>query len=739
MLRVLWLVTLIGCVSAIDVSRAADEGQSAAFNLERRTLWTTSRVVGSPDPPLPYRAQRAFSKLDFVHPLYLAGEPIRDRIMVVEQAGKTIVFANQPDVSATEVFCEIPDHDTYSLAFHPDYARNRFVYFFSNGPREEKRKKNRILRYEVTADPPHLCDLQSQRLIIEWESNGHNGGEMAFGPDGYLYISSGDGTSDSDGDHTGQDITDLASGIIRIDVEHPAGDLGYSVPQDNPFLHIPGARPELWAYGFRNPWRMCFDSRSGRLWVGDIGQDAWELIHLVQRGANYGWSVHEGSRPFQLLRERGPTPISSPLVERPHSESRSITGGFVYYGRRFPELHGVYLYGDYSTGKVWGLRYENDRIVWHQELADTPLAILGFGTDAAGEVYLVDYGGAIHQLDPAPPATVQHDFPRRLSDTGLFTSVTEHRPAPGLIPYSVNSPLWSDGAAKERWIALPGESQIEFVDKGAWQFAEGAVLVKTFALTGPSGEAVAPRRIETRLLVFQQKEWVGYSYQWNDEQTDAELVPAAGADRAYRVSGSAAPDDHREQVWRFPSRAECMVCHTRAAGFVLGLNTLQMNKAHDYGSASENQLEVLQRLEVFQKELPQAVEEFPRLADPYDDAQGLDDRARSFLHANCSQCHVEAGGGNSAIDLHVSTKPDKMRLFDIQPLHDRLGVDNALLVAPGDPERSILYQRVARVGAGRMPPLSSSVVDQRGAKLLYDWIKQLPPETPAADPASGGR
>ncbi|MBI3469383.1 MAG: PQQ-dependent sugar dehydrogenase [Planctomycetes bacterium] len=732
------LAILIGWAPMVDLARAADERPSASFDLHRRIAWTTSRVVGSPDPPLPYRAERAFSKLDFVHPLYLASEPGRGRILVVEQAGKTLAFANQPDVSATEVFCEIPEHDTYSLAFHPDYLRNRYVYFFSNGPRGEKRKRNRILRYEVAAEPPYLCDPSSQRLIIEWESNGHNGGEMAFGPDGYLYISSGDGTSDSDGDHTGQDITDLASGIIRIDIEHPEGDRSYSIPPDNPFLRIPGARPELWAYGFRNPWRMCFDQRSGRLWVGDIGQDAWELIHLVQRGANYGWSVYEGSRPFQSLRERGPTPISPPLVERPHSESRSITGGFVYYGRRFPDLHGVYLYGDYSTGKVWGLRYDNGRITWHQELADTPLAILGFGTDAAGEIYLVDYGGAIYQLEPSPPQTAPHSFPRRLSETGLFTSVAEHQLAPGLIPYSVNSPLWSDGAAKGRWIALPGESQVEFTDKGAWQFPEGAVLVKTFSLDCRDGEAVARRKVETRLLVLQQKEWVGYSYEWNDEQTDAELVPAAGADRVYPVSDTAG-DDAREQVWRFPSRAECMVCHSRAAGFVLGVNTLQMNKVHDYGAASENQLAVLERLSVFEKEHPKEVDQYPSLADPYDDAQPLDARARSFLHANCAQCHVQAGGGNSAIDLHVSTPSAKTRLFGVQPLHDRLGIADPMLVAPGDPQRSILYQRVARLGAGRMPPLASVVVDQRAVKLLYDWIKQLPPEAPAERQASGER
>ncbi len=181
-----------------------------------------------------------------------------------------------------------------------------------------------------------MCRTETQTAIIEWESNGHNGGEMAFGPDGMLYISSGDGTSDSDTDNTGQDIRDLTSGIVRIDVEHPADGKQYRIPDDNPFLTIPDARGELWAYGFRNPWRLCFDGRTGDLWVGDIGQDIWEMVHVVQRGGNYGWSVMEGSHPFHPLRQPGPTPISPPTIEHHHSESRSITGGLVYYGPQLP-------------------------------------------------------------------------------------------------------------------------------------------------------------------------------------------------------------------------------------------------------------------------------------------------------------------------------------------------------------------------------------------------------------------
>ncbi|MEX0585308.1 MAG: PQQ-dependent sugar dehydrogenase, partial [Pirellulales bacterium] len=434
-------------------------------------------MLASPQPPLPYRASLAFPALSFKHPLFVTCEPGSDRVLVVEQKAKIYAFENRAGVTSTDLFCEIPDHDAYSICFHARYLENGQVFVFSNGPNSEKlKKKNRIVRYTVTKEAPRRVDPDTRHLVIEYESNGHNGGEMAFGPDGYLYISSGDGTSDSDGDVTGQDISDLVSGVLRIDPERndperkntegKKGAVGhYFVPRDNPFLHIPDARPELWAYGFRNPWRLTFDRKTGDQWVGDIGQDLWEMVHVVQRGNNFGWSVREGNHPFHALRTPGPTPISPPTIEHPHSEARSITGGIVYYGDRFPDLKGAYLYGDYSTGKIWGARYAGGKITWHKELADTSLQILAFAEDAAGRVYIADYTGQIYQLEPKPAVTQTAPFPQRLSETGLFTSVAEYRTHPALVPYEVNSPLWSDGAAKQRHIALPGRSSMEYAER----------------------------------------------------------------------------------------------------------------------------------------------------------------------------------------------------------------------------------------------------------------------------------
>jgi putative heme-binding domain-containing protein len=249
-------------------------------------------------------------------------------------------------------------------------------------------------------------------------------------------------------------------------------------------------------------------------------------------------------------------------------------------------------------------------------------------------------------------------------------------------------------------MALPGNSRIG-------RFTNGAVLVQTLSL--------GQRRVETRLLINQHGQWAGYSYGWNERQTDATLVDAKGEQKRF---GS--------QTWRFPSRVECMTCHSRAADFVLGINEMQLNKVHDYGPTQDHQLRTLQHIGVFTGTLPKAATN--ALPNPYDTAQSLDARARSYLHVNCSVCHVDAGGGNSKMDLRFTVKPERMALFSARPQHDTFGIDNAMLVFPGDPDRSILYQRLSRRGRGQMPPLVTSVVDERAVALFRDWISEMKSE-----------
>ena len=703
-----------------------------SFGIEKRIPFTTSRLVGSPDPPLPYRASRAFPKLNFKHPLLITHLPETERMLVVEQSERILAFTNRADPGTTDVFCFIRDHEIYSVIFHPGYATNSFAYVFSNGPQSSQHKTNKIFRYVVNRKLLR-CDDASRELIIEWESNGHNGGDMAFGPDGMLYISAGDGTSDSDKNLTGQDITDLNSGILRIEVGDSRssslqGGGAYSIPKDNPFLSIPNARGELWCYGLRNPWRIHFDSNSN-LWIGDIGQDAWEMIIVAQRGGNYGWSFTEGSHAFQLQRKRGPTPFVPPAIEHPHSEARSITGGIVYRGSKLPKLRGAYIYGDYGTGRIWGARYRDGAITWNELIADTPHQMLGFGEDAHGEMFYADYAGGIYELESAPPPTNTNSFPRRLSETGLFASMREHRMQPGVIPYSVNAPYWADGVQMERFVALPNESSIEFNEKEPWKFPEGAVLMQSLSLEMERGNPQSRRWIETRILLIEQNEWAGYTYQWNNEQTDATLLAAGDDYRDFIIKDSRAPGGKREQTWHYPSRTECLTCHSRQAGFALGFSTWQLNREHDYDSVLANQLATLVHIGAVKttkaSEFTTKLDRMPRLANPHDVTANPTNRVRAYLHANCSHCHTEAGGGNSAMELTAKTKLENMRIIDVRPQHDTFELPEARIIAPGHPEHSVMFYRLSHRGFGQMPPLSVNTVDEEAVRLFEAWIRGL--------------
>ncbi|MDR3638769.1 MAG: PQQ-dependent sugar dehydrogenase, partial [Isosphaeraceae bacterium] len=599
------------------VSPAAEENPYGG--IARRIPWNDSRVAGSPDPPTPYKVVRAFPRLDVKQPLSMTPEPGTKRLFILQHlnfwSGPGRLIAVRDDQGAAEAATLLDlDGLAYGLAFHPDCARNGYVFIGLNGPVPEGGKRPQVVRYTVSRQAPYGIDPGSKRPIIDWSSEGHDGDDVAFGNDGYLYVTTGDGTSGSDPGLTGQRIDDLQGSVLRLDVDHPDPGRNYGVPKDNPFVGRPGARPEVWAYGLRNPWRLSYDPPSGQLWVGNNGQDLWEQVYLIQKGGNYGWSLTEGSHIFNALRQAGPDPIQPPAAEHPHSEARSLTGGQVYRGTRLPALVGTYVYGDWSTGRVWGVKHDGTKAVWKGELVDTPFNITGFGTDHAGELYVIDQASGFYRLEPTTEADrPAQPFPTRLSQTGLFASVAAHTPHLAALPFDVVAPQWADGATMERFAALPGLERIEQKPQlnagGAWTFPNGSVLVQTLSMD--LADASSRRRIETRLLVRQQGEWTGYSYRWNAAQTDAELVPAAGAAAELDVVDPSTPGGRREQVWKFPSRTECLVCHSRAAGFVLGFSPLQLDRDRDYGVVGDHQIRTLEDIGFLQDPLPPRPAERP--------------------------------------------------------------------------------------------------------------------------------
>jgi putative heme-binding domain-containing protein len=709
------------------------------IGLQRRVAWTTSRLTGSLETPPPFRTERIFSELKFNEPVTIAPMPGSNRLFVVELRGKIFSFLDDPSSKQLDLsvdLVKIPGHwRSYGLAFHPRFHENRqayICYVLKNGDP----KGSRVSRFKVSATDPPRIDLQSETILLEWPSGGHNGGCLQFGKDGYLYISTGDGSNPAPPDrlNTGQDISDLLASILRIDVDRGEAGKNYSIPKDNPFVKTAGARPEVWAYGFRNPWKMSFDPKAGDLWVGDVGWEMWEYIFRVERGGNYGWSLFEGRQPVRPNDKRGPTPVLLPTVDHDHTEARSITGGRFYYGSRLKDLYGAYIYGDYVTGKLWGLRHDGKKVTWQQRLADSALQIIDFGEGRDGELYILEYSGTINRLIPNPAAQANAQFPRKLSATGLFASVKDQLPAPGVLTYSINAEPWADHATAERFFAVPGtpklgkyqQSNLQTgIVKGAWIYPNDTVFAKTISLEMERGNPASRRRLETQVLHRDGLEWRAYNYIWNEEQTDAVLAGHEGFDRTFTVRDTAEPTGKRQQTWHFAGRTECLICHTTRAGSILGFNIAQLNRDHAYGKITGHQLATFEHLGMFADPLPKAS---PRIAHPFDPKESLHDRARAYLHTNCAHCHRRGGGGTAVFELLHDLDLKKTLLVGTAPSQGSFGIHAAENVAAGDPFRSVLYYRMAKLGRGRMPYSGSSLIDPKGLALVHDWVKTLAPE-----------
>ena len=438
------------------------------------------------------------------------------------------------------------------------------------------------------------------------------------------------------------------------------------------------------------------------------------MVYLVQRGGNYGWNVREGSHPYQPWRKPGPTPILPPIVEHSHAEARSLTGGYVYRGTRLKDLAGAYIYGDYDTGKIWALRYDGGKVVWHKEIADSNLRIVGFGEDAAGELYLVDHmGGGIHRLVPSPPSRRPAGLPPQAERDRPVRFDPRPAPRPGADPLhgqcrrSGPTARPRNGTWPSRATAKIEFDAIFFPDAATgrgphgWKFPDGTVLVKTFFLDLEKGNPARRVRLETRLLHHERlvgteevgdQFWRGYTYVWNDDQTDATLLEdPKGLDRTYTIADRDVPGGSRRQTWHFPSRTECMLCHTMPAKFVLGVNTLQMNRDFDYGGVGRQPVTGVGA----RRPVHQAPARAPReAAEPGGPcrrrAKDLDRRARSYLHANCSHCHRAFGGGNASFQLLATLALDETGILGARPAPGTFGIPDARVVMPGDPGRSML-------------------------------------------------
>jgi uncharacterized repeat protein (TIGR03806 family) len=711
--------------------------------IAQRVAWTTSKVVGTPEPPVPYLTEPVFEHLRFENPVDLMPIPGTSHMLVVEVGGKLRTFSTDSDVTQNHLAADLSilpaaaaigtAFKTYGFAFENNRTCYACYVLKANDP-----NGTRVSRFRASSIDPLEIDLSTEEVIISWLAGGHNGGSLQFGPkDGYLYISAGDGAPafPPDTHKTGQDISDLLASVLRIDVDHPTAELKYSIPEDNPFVATEGARGEVWTYGHRNPWRMSFDPVRGDLWIGDVGWEMWEMIYRAQPGANFGWSLLEYTQPVHPDYVRGPTPITPPAAAHSHTEARSITGGHVYRGQRLKELQGNYIYGDYVTGKVWALNVD-ESTAKPREIAQTALQIVCFGVDQQQELYIVSYDGTLHHLARSPNSSVVTEFPSKLSGTGLFQQIVEHELADGVLPYAINAEPWEDGTTAQRFIALPGTTQLGVHEKsniqrgdvaGEWSYPDGAVLGKTISLrVAPNRE----RRLETQILHRNGSRWEAYSYVWNDDQDEATLS-LTGFNRQFEVEGLSG--DSRLQTWRFASRTECILCHTSRRGSVYGFRASQLNRNFDYGDVSANQLTTFAHIGLLAEPILKgdsaptpSIEKIPRTIASSDTTQSLELRARSYLHLNCATCHCRGGGGSASIELVDRLTLTQTRLVS-RPTQGSFGIHDPWIMAPGDPLRSVLYYRMVKIGRGRMPHFGSQLVDVEGSQLIHDWIAQLDP------------
>jgi glucose/arabinose dehydrogenase len=395
-------VSMLAVVNLFACTRA-----STTAPVTTTSLTTTTTTTASTTPPAGnLRIERVFPNLSFSDMTNLVQpDDAGNLIFITEQSGIIQVFSPEQPQPESHVFLDITnrvnrggnEEGLLGLAFDPDYRRNGYfyVYYSAANPR-----RTVLSRFNVEPGNSEIANPLSELVLLEIEQPypNHNGGQLAFGPDSYLYIGVGDGGSAGDPHGNGQNLGTLLGKILRINVKGLSGTERYSIPADNPFINTDDAMDEIWAYGLRNPWRFSFDRETGLLWAGDVGQNKWEEIDIITRGANYGWNIMEGSHCFSPASNCDSTGLTLPVTEYDHSHGCSVTGGYVYRGISLSSLRGFYIYGDYCSGNIWAMNFTNNAVAQNVLLVESGLNITSFGEDTAGNLYILSREGGIFTL-----------------------------------------------------------------------------------------------------------------------------------------------------------------------------------------------------------------------------------------------------------------------------------------------------------------------------------------------------
>lgn len=732
--------------------------------------WELENPLGDLEIPSPVNI-KSFTNANDILVLSKRGEVYR--ISVNEQESELVLDIKD------RVFRK-SDGGSVGMALHPQ--------FHTSGDSE---KKALFILYKYKPDPEVWSDVGFNRLSkFYWDIDGqkfdpdseeiliqqfdrspwHDGGGMFFGPDGFLYIGVGDeGYEDFQTASTQRLDGGFFSGILRIDIDNdpsrshpirrqPRGNeappqgwgntysQGYSIPNSNPWISENGDHlEEFISIGIRNPYTMHYDEDRELIWLADVGSNKREEINLVGLGDNCQWPYMEGTtisevheKPEELIGKERPV-----YFEYSREVGSCIIGGGVYNGTRYPGLNGNYLFADYTQNKIMalvstGTILEPDYEVLISNVNTQPVivpekaGITGLWVLEDGHIYATIMGedsdimGRILRLKPKQFVP---DPPAKLSDLGIFKSLETLEPASGMIYFDVNSPLWSDGAIKKRWMIIPNDGdfdsmdeKVEFDDEEAWIFPAGSVFVKHFELSPETSRDGKVRHLETRIFVIAEGvEAYGLTYKWNDEGTDA-ILQGGGSSRDFDIYENG--EYVYSQTWDYPGRDQCMTCHNNKASYILGVKTHQLNREIDYDSGfNANQLDYLDDLNVFNRKLDNP-KTYIRSTDILDEDADLEWKIRSYLDANCASCHKAGVIPEVDLDFSLSRFRNLVEYYDF-PTTSHASNEGSVIIKPGDHSQSELWVRDSSLEDKQMPPLARNVLDQSYIDSLAYWIDNI--------------
>jgi glucose/arabinose dehydrogenase len=645
-------------------------------------------------------------------------------------------------------------------------------------------------------------------LATEWpylnlaeQGSVHTIGDAKFGPDGYLYVSFGDEGEQESSFRNTQTITkDQFSAILRLDVNpasnHPkpnphyaiaAGPLNgshspntpftnaatqepnFRIPADNPYVvpakggnwdgsyngidhaGTPGTvRDEIWATGFRNPFKFHVDSDQDGVFVfvGDNGRYDWEEFNVIRNGDNAGWAYYEGSSftPPIGYSPAIPSPHRPAIHSYPHANGNgSATGGVFYRGTALPELTGRFIGGDFNSGRVWSIGTDGGTVVELHTLRQASERIVDFEVDPeTGDIFVLENntwsGGAAPRVLRITRQQAQaEDYPQKLSELGVFADLSDLAPNPGVVAYQPNLGFWSDGALKRRWFAIANlTDSIGWSAEDNWTFPEGMVWVKHFDFDLDRSQAgTQVKRLETRVLVRNASGSYGVSYRWNEAGTEATLVANEGDDFAIAYTDAAGSPATLD--WRIPARSECASCHTATGGHALSMNTRQFNLTQTIAGQSGNLLELLSAAG-YLAGFPGNASSMPRHHRPDESTADLEARVRSYLAVNCSYCHQAGGNAPPSWDGRAHLAMADTGILYGATIGEGAPDPTDHLVRPGDRDHSAIWNRInareaingSHNGYTQMPPLATNAFDPDGIALLGAWIDHHANVPPAA-------